>query len=482
MDERFRERTVRALTWSVSGRIAGQAIGFAFGIALARLLGPRDFGLLAMVTVLVQFASSIADLGFEEALVQRRQLDEIHRSSVFWTLLVTGGALAAATLLAAPWIASFYGVPELRRLAAMISLLFVLRALGTVPRALIARRLDFRTLTRIDCVAAAAAGICAIALAWRGYGVVSLVAQILVDEGLGSLLLLQAGRWRPHRALRLGALGDLLGFGVYRIATRALGYWSQHIDDLLVGKFLGGSPLGLYNRAFTLMRFPVMNVSRAMARATFPSLSLIQDDRERVRSVYLRTSGAVALATVPMCLGLLACAEPLVMGLLGPRWREAVPLLRILSAAGVLQSVGTLSSSVYLSQGRTDLHLRLNLFQNLVTTAGVACGLQWGVTGVAVGYAAANVVNVLPSLLFAGRLVDLPLARFAAHVAPAFAAGAVMVAAVLALDAVLPSLPDLARLAVEVPLGAGVYGVAVRLLRAPAYLDVRDALRRGFGA
>jgi O-antigen/teichoic acid export membrane protein len=479
MDERFRERTVRALTWSVSGRVAGQAISFVFGIALARLLGPRDFGLLAMVAVLVEFASSIADLGFEEALVQRRELEEVHRSSVFWTLLLLGGALSAATLLAAPWIARFYGVPELRQLAAWISLVFVLRALGTVPRALIARRLDFRTITRIECVAAAAGGVCGLALAWRGYGVVSLVVQLLVGEGLGSLLLLQAGRWRPHRALRSRALGDLLGFGVYRIATRALGYWSQHIDDLLVGRFLGGSPLGLYNRAFALMRFPVYSVSRAIARATFPSLSLIQDDRERVRSVYLRISGAVALATVPMCLGLLACAEPLVVGLLGPKWRGAVPLLRILSAAGVLQSVATLSSSVYLSQGRTDLHLRLNLFQNLLTTAGVASGLRWGVTGVAVGYAAANVVNVLPSLLFAGRLVDLPLVRFAAHVAPPFVAGAAMLAAVLALDAALPALPELARLALEVPLGVGVYGVAVRLLAPPAYFDVRDALRRG---
>ena len=432
-----------------------------------------------MVTVLVQFVSSIADLGFEEALVQRRRLDEVHRSSVFWTMLLTGGALAAATLLAAPWIASFYGVPELRRLAAMLSVIFVLRAFGTVPRALIARRLDFRSLTRIECVAAAAAGTCAIALAWRGYGVESLVAQLLVDEGLGSLLLLRAGGWRPRRELRLAALGDLLGFGVYRVATRALGYWSQHIDDLLVGKFLGGSPLGLYNRAFTLMRGPVMNVSRAIARATFPSLSLIQDDRERVRSVYLRTSGAVALATVPMCLGLLACAEPLVVGLLGPQWRQAVPLLRILSVAGALQSVATLSSSLYLSQGRTDLHLRLNLFQNLVTTAGVATGLHWGVTGVALGYTLASVVNVLPSLIFAGRLVDLPLARFAAHVAPAFVAGAAMVAVVLALDAaVAPSLPHLARLGLEAALGAAVYLTAVRLLRGRAYLDVCEALRR----
>jgi PST family polysaccharide transporter len=480
--ERFRERATQAIAWSLSGQLVAQAIGFGFGIALARLLGPHEFGLFAMVTVLVQSVASIADLGLEEALVQRRRVEEVHRSSVFWTLLLAGGLLSLATLAAAPWIAAFYGVPELRRLAVLVSGVFVLRALATVPRADLARRLDFRGLTRIECAAAAAAGACAVALALAGFGAPSLVAQLLVAEGVCSLLLLRAGGWWPRREIRLAALGDLLGFGVYRLATRALGYWSQHVDDLLVGKFLGGSPLGLYQRAFTLMRAPVLNVSRSIARATFPSMALIQDERERVRSVYLRTSGAGALATVPMCLGLAACAEPLVVGVFGPAWRESAPLLRILGVAGALQSVSTLSSSLYLSQGRPDLHLRLNLLQNVVTLAGVAVGLRFGATGVAVGYTAASLLTAIPALVYAGRLVDLPLTQLAKRVAPAFAASGVMVAAVLALDAALaPRLPHLARLALGVATGGTVYLAGLGLLRPQAWLDVRDLMRGRLG-
>ncbi len=470
---------MRALAWSASGQIAGQVIRFAFGIALARLLSPHAFGLVAMVTVLTQFVGSIADIGLEEALVQRRELDEVQRSSVFWTMLLAGCVLAVGTFLAAPWIATFYGAAELRPLAEMLSAVFALHALGTVPRALVARRLDFRRSAQVECIAATVAGLCAITLARKGFGTVGLAAQILVGEAVESLLLLWASGWRPRFRLEPAAIGDLLGFGLYRVATRLLGYWSQHADDLLVGKLLGAGPLGLYSRAFNLMRLPVLYVSRAIARVTFPSLSLIQDDPERVRRVFLRTTGAVALVTVPLCMGLFACAESFVVGVLGPQWREAAPLLRVLSVGGLLQSITTLTSSLYLSQGRPDLHLRLNVLQNFSTIAAVVIGIHWGVQGVALGYVAATALSAAPTLYFAGDLVGLRLASVLSHTRTVFLAGAVMTVAVLGVGAYAqPHLSALALFGVQVLAGALVYGVSIGILRARPLLDVLDALHR----
>lgn len=475
----YRERAVRALAWSVSGQIAARAIGFAFGIALARLLGPREFGLLAMITVLTRFLGSIADLGLEEALVQRRELDEAHRSSVFWAMLAGGALLALGVFAAGPAIARFYGVEELRPLVGLLAATFLVRGASTVPRALVARRLDYRTSTAIECCAAAVGGVCAVLLARRGLGAASLALQRLVCDGLESALLLAASGWRPRLQLRRRALAELFGFGVYRAGTRTLVYWSQHVDDLLIGKLLGSGPLGLYTRAFSLMQLPVLSISRAIARPMFPSLALIQDDPERVRSVYLRATGAVALATVPMCLGLVACAEPLVVGVLGPHWREVVPLARVLGVAGLLQGVTSLASSLYLSQGRPDLHLRLHVLQNVATVAGVVAGVRWGVLGVAAGYTVASVLTGLPILAFAGQLVGLRLAEVWRHVRGVLLAGAAMTLAVVALGAwAQPRLSMLALLALQVAAGVAVYGAAIHRLRAQPYLDLADLLRR----
>ncbi|MGH7894089.1 MAG: lipopolysaccharide biosynthesis protein [Candidatus Binatia bacterium] len=475
----YHERAARALAWSVSGRLGVQAIRLAFGVALARLLSPREFGLLAMVTLLTQFAISIADLGFEDALVQKRNLDERHRSSVFWTMLLAGCVLALGTVAAAPRIAAFYGVEDLRPLAHMLSALFVLRAIGTVPRAIVARRLDFRSVVRIECAAAVVGGACAVALAWRGHGVTSLAAQLFAGAALESLLSFRASGWWPRPECRLSALGDLLGFSANRVATRTLGYWSQHVDELLVGKLLGVASLGLYSRAVNVIQVPVLYVSRATVRVTFPSLALIQDDPERVRCTHLRTTGAVALVTIPMSMGLFAVAEPLVIGLFGAHWREMVPLVRILVVAGLFQSITTLSTTLFLSQGRPGLHLRVNLLQSLTMVAAVLVGRRWGVSGVAVAYVLATVIITVPTLHLAGKLVGVSVADVVARTAGAFVAGAFMTVVVVVFDLwALGGLSAVERLAAEVPIGAVVYGGAIRLFRVEAYQDVLDLLRR----
>jgi len=475
----YRARAVRALAWSISGRFAVQAVRFGFSVALARLLSPHEFGLLAMVTLLVQFGSSIADLGFADALVQKRDIDERHRSAVFWTMLVTGVVLAVATVALAPRIAEFYGVEDVAGLAEMLAPLFLLSAFSTVPRALVERRLDFRNVAQIECAAVVIAGVVAVVLAWRGFGVTSLAVQLLLAEALEAVLFLRASAWWPRRQWSVAALGDLVGFGTNRVATRTLGYWSRHVDELLVGKILGVASLGLYTRAFNLIQVPVIYVSRAAARVLFPSLAEIQDDRERVRRTHLRTTGAVALATVPMCLGIAALAEPLVLGVFGAQWRDMIPLVRILSVAGLLQSITSLSASLFLSQGRPDLHLRVMLLQSVTTIVAVLVGRYWGITGVAVAYVLAAMIVTVPTLYFAGRLVGLSIADVVARVTAVLAAGAIMAALVILVDHwALDAATALARLAVGIAVGATSYVAAIYLCRVQAYRDVADLLRR----
>jgi len=211
----------------------------------------------------------------------------------------------------------------------------------------------------------------------------------------------------------------------------------------------------------------------------FPSLALIRDDRARVGDVYLRASGAVALTTIPMCMGLFAVAEPFVVGVFGAQWQETVPLLRIFCVASLVQSITTLAGSLYLSQGRADLQLHLTSLQRLSTIAAVVVGLRWGVWGVAMAFTLATALSGLPTLYFALRLVDIRAAALLARLRPVLLSGAVMTACVSAIDVwARPQFGELERLVLEVATGMFVYWAMLQLLRAAAYRDVIDLLRR----
>lgn len=475
----FRQQVVAALKWNVSGEIAFQAIRFTFGIALARLLSPHELGLMAMVMVFVQFLMGNTDLGFEEALIQHRRVAEVHRSSVFWILLAASILLTLAQLATAPWIGEFYGVEELVPLTLALAAVYVLRALGTVPSAILTRQLDFRTISAWRCVAGVVAGTCAVTLAWMGFGVLSLAVQFLLSTGLESVLLLAACGWRPRFELRLAALRELLGFSAYRPAARILNYWGQRVDQLLVGRLLGASALGMYSQAFRLARLPVAGVSRGLVDVMFPSLALIQEDRARVGAAYLRTTGAVALWSVPVALGLFIAAPAFVVGVLGPQWWETAPVLRLLSLAALFQSLTVFANSLCLAQGRADLVLRLTIVQRLTTLAAVVAGLRWGVHGVATAQLLSAACHVLPTLYFAGRLVDVSLRAVLVQLSRVFLAGVGMAIVVHSIDAwATGRFVPLQVLAVDVVAGAFAYPVALCLLRVPISRDLRAVLVR----
>jgi O-antigen/teichoic acid export membrane protein len=473
----YRRRILAALQWNVSGEAAAQGMRFAFGIWLARLLTPRAFGLMAILMILVQVLLANADLGFEEALIQRRDVREAHRSSVFWALLLPGLGLGAVQVAVAPWLARFFDVGELAPLATGLSVVYLLRVVGTVPRAIVARDLDFRIVASRRCAAVGLAGACAVVMAWRGWGVTSLAAEVVLSTGLESVLLLRASRWRPRLELRLAALRELAGFGAYRPVTGALNYWAQRLDQLLIGKLIGSNSLGLYARVFNVTRFPVVSVARVFVNVVFPSLSGIQDDAAHVRDVYLRTTGAVALAAVPIAMGLWAAAEPFVLGVLGPQWRGAIPILRILALGGLFDSLIVFSTGLYLAQGRADLVLWLTVAQRAFTIVAVVIGLAWGVLGVATAQLLAAAVGVLPMLLFAGRLVDLPLRTVLARLAPVVAAGMVMAATVAGVGRwAAPGHGMVSLLGLEVVVGAASYWTVLHLLAASAYRDLMAAI------
>lgn len=474
-------QTLHGVAWTAVARGVAQASSFVVITVLARLLEPADFGLIGMAAVVSGFLSLLGELGLGAALVQRRDLDERHRSSAFWLSLLSGAVLALLLVLAAPAIAHFYREPRLVLVIRVLALDFVIAPARSVQSALLSRAMAFRALATVEIIGIVSSSAVAISLALHGFGVWALVFRQLASSSIQTVALWTFSRWRPAFTADRSALKELWKFSSHLLGFAAINYWARKADDLLIGRFLGPGPLGLYTRAYGVMMLPLTEISGVLGKVMFPLLSRIQHDRERTKSIYLRSIAAISIVTFPLMLVLLVTAEPLVLALYGRKWLGMVPTLKIYCVVGAFQSIGTTVGWIYQSQGRTDWQLRYGVVASALVVAGFVAGVYIGtIDAVAVAYAFVSLV-VMSYPLFAvpGRLIGMRVRE----VVKAVSGGALVAVAGAAVAAIVgwrlaPYVPAPFLLILQIVGGLGSSAAIVHQFRVGAYRDIRDLLAR----
>ena len=451
-------QTATGLMWTTGAKVGQQLLQFVITVVLARLLVPADFGLVGLIAVFTGFATVLIDFGFSGALIQRTDIEPRHLSSAFWLNIATGAALTLVFAAASPGIAWFYGRPELLAIAAVWGIDFFLNAFSAVQGAIVQRSMRFRRLAVIETAATAGSGVIAIALASGGAGVWSLVAFVLTGSLLRSTGLWLLTDWTPVWSVDLGAIRDLWGFSLNLVGFNAINYWSRNGDNLIVGRVLGATALGIYSRAYTTMLMPLSNISAITARVMFPTLSRLQDEPARVRTIYLRSIRLIALVSFPMSVGLFVAARPFVLALFGPRWEAVIPILKILCISGFAQPIGATVGWIYQSQGRTDWMRRWGVWTTVVTVSAFAIGVHWGIKGVAYAYAVRSLSLTYFNFASPGKLIGMTFTDVLRAVAALLAVSFAMGAIVASVDAAfLTHLTPAARLALDIAIGIAAY-------------------------
>jgi O-antigen/teichoic acid export membrane protein len=474
----LKRQTLSGVAWSSTGRVGQQVIQFALTILLARLLLPEDFGLIGMVLVFTGFASLFAEFGFSSALIQRPEITEAHSSSVFWLNLLVGLLLSGGFYFLAPLLSDFYAVPDLQPVARALAITFSIASVGIVPTALLQRRMDFKRLARLELLAAALAGGIAVFMALRGFGVWALVAQTLIGSLVTVVLAFILSGWRPSLSFSHRAVADLLHFSSHLFGFKFINYWARNADNLLVGKLIGSVGLGIYSRAYSLMLLPVTQVIRVISRVMFPALSLIQDDTKRVKRVYLRAMGMIALITFPMMTGLFVVAEPFVLAVLGVQWSAVVPVLQILCVVGLIQALCNPTGWIYQSQGRTDWLFWWGVGGAGTLIVAISIGAALGtVESVAWAYMIANLVLFYPCIMIPGKLIGMHVSDVVREVSGALVCSCAMAGLVWTLGLLLPeSWSHGARLTLQVITGAAVYFLVLLVTRPAGYRELEGFL------
>lgn len=402
----LRAQVLSGAAWAAAGRIAAQLLQFAGGVVLARLLLPRDFGLLASVYVFAGFAAIFVDLGIGPAVVHARQLTEELLSAAFWLNALAGVVLALIMLVAAPALAALFHEPAITRIAPLLGLTFAL-SLSVVQIALLEREYRFRLLAIVELAGVVSGLAVTIAGALLGWSYYALAVGPVVQSLVLSCLCFAAVPWRPSLAANRRAFQQLWHYSAGLIGFNSVNYWVRNADNLLVGRYVGPAALGYYNRSYGLMLLPVTQVSQVVGRVVFPALSRVSDDAERLRNAY-RTAVRVLVAGItPVVLALVAVAPAFVHVVYGSKWAPMVPLLQLLCLSGPPQTVAVTVGWLYQAIGRTREMFIAGTGFAAATVVAFGIGIHWGAKGVAAAWLIRCWV-LLPIIVWAAtRLVEL---------------------------------------------------------------------------
>lgn len=467
---------VAAFSWNLAGGAGRAVAGFAINIALARLLGPEPFGLIAVAMLVVSFGNLVVDSGLGSGLVQKRDLHDDDVSFVFALQTALGIALAGIVVALAPVLAHFFGQPEVGSVLRAVSLVLLFDALGQTSKSLLKRELAFRRVQEAQ-ITSYLVGylLLGLPLAFAGLGVWSLVVALVTQSACNAGYLYAHAR-HPLR-LRFTPSGPLLRFGGNILGANLLNWSQQNFDTLLIGRYFSAVTLGFYNRTLFLTSTPVGLLVGALQTVVFSLTSKVQSEPARVRRVFLGLLQLTALVACPMLLGLAAVSRTAIEGVFGSEWLPAAHLLPPLSLMMIAQALLSLAGPVMNGLGRPDVELRQTVWGALLVAAALLVAgrysveaMAWAVFG---SRAALFVLLTHPAL----RLLEASWWDVLAHLARSLGFGAVVAVSLWLMDATLSGvgLGAVARLAIEMATGATFLGAAV--LAGQGWLVGREGTR-----
>ena len=401
----LKSKAASGVIWSSLDKGSTMGIQFVFGIILARLLLPEDYGLIGMITIFITISQALVEGGFSRALIQKKNADHIDYTTIFFFNLLISLVVYAILYGTAPWIASFYDQSILIDLTRVVGLNVIVSSIAIIQRTILIKQLDFKTQAIVNIIAGLTGAAIGIACALQGLGVWSLVMQYLSRNLMTSLLFWILNSWRPSLLFSLTALKELFDFGSKILASTLLYAAFQNFYLVIIGKFYNSEELGYYTRATLFKQIPATLVTTIMQNVTFPVLVNVIEDDERVKNVMKRSVRLTAFLLFPMILVIIFFAEPLVLLLLTSKWLPTVVLLQILAVGVIFFPINSINSNFINARGRSDLFLKLEIINNLLIILTLGITFSFGITYIAMGYVIVSFIGFFIYAFYSGKFV-----------------------------------------------------------------------------
>lgn len=408
----LKQQGTKAFIWDFLGKLSTHGMSFVISIFLARLLDPSDFGLIAMVMVIVGIAQVFSNVGLASALIQRSRTLPIHYNSVFYFNIFIASILAIIIYLSAPYLGAFYDNSELISLFQVMSLSFIIAAFNNVQNAKLRKELNYALLTKIRLISSLLSGILGISLAFWGAGVWSLVTQILTMDIVYSILIWTAGHWKPSLEFSWKALMQLWSFGFRLFLSAMLNAIFTRLDFLIIGKLFPLATLGFFQRANSLNSMVIQYSSGSLMSVLFPVLSKVQNDLPRFQNIILKSLGIINFVIFLLLGGLYLISEELIVLLFSDKWLPSVAFFKILVLSGFGYPIGALLINALKSRGNSKAVLQLRIYTILITSANLVILYFLGIDMYLYGLIVQTILALSLNILFVSREIALPFYTF----------------------------------------------------------------------
>lgn len=401
------------------GNSGNQILAFLFGIVLARLLAPEDFGVLLTIQVFTGLAGFVSGGGMGQALVRAKEATKQDYDIVFTLQLGIGCLIYAGFFFAAPWFAKWYDTPLYTDLLRLSALSFIFRPLVNLPSSMLYRHMRYKAQTVVGITSLLVSSSTSILMAWLGYGVWSLIWGGIAGSIYSAAVLIPLTRWRPGFSLEFRRGRDIARYGILVSANDIVGYLRNQVSIFILSRTLGPASVGLYNKGESLARMPHSFITGSVYHVLFRSMAAEQDNLDKCRYLFFRSIALVAVYATPFYVGLLWLAEPLIRGVYGEKWVAAAGPLMILAFAWPFWLMDNLSGAVLAAQNWLHRELPVQIATLFITALGIIIALPFGIEGVAWAIVGTAVYSAFHLYWLATRCLRAKLSGFFNAVAPA---------------------------------------------------------------
>lgn len=404
-EQSLKDKTVKGTMWSGIDNVAQFAVSFIVSIVLARLLSPDDYGLIGIISIFVAVSNTLINGGFADALIRKEKVSENDYNTAFIVNLGVSLVLYVIIFFFAPFIADFFGREELVLLTRITSIGIIIGALALVQQTRLTKRIDFKTQTKVTLISSAISGMVGIIMAYCGFGVWALVAQGLLVQTLKSFLLLIYNKWIPKLYFSYSCFKELFGFGWKISASHLLNSIWTELYQVIVGRFYNPATLGQYTRANQFSELFSSNLTNVVQRVSFPALSEIQSDTQRLLSAYRQIIKFTMFVTIICTFSLGAISEPLLYCLIGPKWHDAATYLPLICINGSLYPLHAINLNMLKIQGRSDLFLVIEIIKKIIVLGPLFIGAFIGIIPMLYASIFAGVLCFFLNSYWSGKLL-----------------------------------------------------------------------------
>lgn len=477
----LKQKTIKGFIWNFGQQFSLQIITFLVSLVLARLLTPADFGVMGMLTLLIAIGTTLTETGLTSSLIRTQEPDEDDYSTIFIINVGVSVILYLLLFSSAPLIAQFLKTNSLINVIRVFSISLVIRSFVAVHTTILTKSMDFKLQSVIQIPSLIVGGLLGIYLAYRGFGIWSLVWMNIVQSALFAIQHWLRMEWRPSMDFNKEKFKVHFLFGYKITLSGLLETVFQNIYSIIIGRYFSPAQLGFYLRAYSLRQLPVQNIAEALNKVSYPFFSEIQNDNIKLKEAYKKLITQMVFWLTPCLLVLFVLAEPIIRLLFTEKWLPSVPYLKILLIAGITYPLHSFNLNILKVKGRSDLFLKLEVIKKLFTGVGIALTIPFGLYALLYFQLANSIISYFINSYYSGELINYSIKEQAEDILPALSLSLLLALLFFVLNSSIPFIRNLNDLQI-ILLGSSSYilvylGIS-QLTKSPAFTDFKTLILR----